>query len=404
MAVTIANLITNVNTYFGDSSTDRISDAERYQALTEATVWLLEELGNDHNIKIYEVNFYDTVNYYKITSSVSDLLESADLRRGNADQSITATHRSAREMAEAIGQGSLQFAWSVERRDGDAYLAITLDTNNRANVVDDFDSLGDWAADTTTSDATNVTLDVNEYVQGSASLNFDIDVSQSGNNRATIQNTTVPTQDLSAYEDIGSWIFDAFIPDSLTITSYTMYWGSDTSNYWSATVTTDIDGAALTDGWNTIKLDWANATQTGSPDITATTYLAIQVNYSAGQVDDTDFRLDYLRIVNAEKLKYHYLSWDIGRTNAGADISAYTAGTDIPFYSGQYDQYKYAVAHKAASILFFAVRLRDEALIEEREAMSAIKRLGTIFPSSKIPESHSFKVAGINFNRSRRRR
>lgn len=408
MSVTLANLFTNLNTYFGDSTTDRITDAERYQALTESTVWLLEELGNDHNIKTYEVNFYDTVNYYKISSSVSDLLASADLRRGVDAQTITAVAKSSRDMAEAIGKGSNEFAWAIERRDRDSYLAVTLDTNKRAQLVADFESLtssgGTWVADTTTSDASNVTVDKNEYREGSASLNYDIVVSQSVNNRATIRNITLSPVDLTANEDLGSWIFESYLPDNLTITSYTLYWGSDTSNYWAATVTTDIDGAALADGWNTIKVDWANATQTGTPDITAVDYIAIQLNYTAGQVNDTNFRLDHLRIVNPEKLKYHYLSWDIGKTNAGVALSAYTASSDIPFYSGQYDQYKYAIAHKAASILFYSVRLRDEAMSEERLADKAAQKQKDIFPVSKISESHSFKVSGINFNRNRRSR
>ena len=407
MSVTLSNLITNVNTYFGDSTTDRVSDPERYQAITEATVWLLEELGNDHNVKTYDVSYFDTINYYKISSGVSDLLASADLRRASDIHSITANHKSSKEMAEAIGKGSNEFAWAIERRDGNSFLAITLNSNKRAQVVANFDSLtssgGTWAADTSTSDASNVGIDSNEYLEGNASLKFDLVVAQSGNNRATIRNTTVNTQNLSIFQDLGSWLLEAYIPDVLTISSYTLTWGSDTSNYWSATVTTDINGSALANGWNTLKFDWINASQTGSPDVTGIDYIAIQLNYTAGQVNDTLFRYDNLRIANPERLKYHYLSWDIGTTSGGTDIRAYTTSTDIPFYSGQYDQYKYPVAHKAASILFFSVRLRDEALIEEREAISAVKRLETIFPSSKTPESHSFKVGGLNFNRNRRR-
>lgn len=407
MSVTLANLFTNVNTYFGDSSTDRISDAERYQAITEATVWLLEEIGNDHNVKTYELDFLDTVNYYKVTTDVSDLLASADLRRAVDAHNITATHKSAKEMAEAIGKGSNEFAWAVERRDGDTYMAISLNTNKRAQQVADFDSLtssgGTWVVDATNSDATNLTVDTNEFKDGNASLKFDIDVSQSGNNRATIYNSGISTVDLSRFKDIGSWILEAYIPDVLTITSYTLYWGTDASNYWSATVTTDFDGTAFSDGWNTLKVNWSDATETGSPDVTTTNYLAVQVNYSAGQVDDTAFRLDNLRIANPEKLKFHYLSWDLGTDVNGADLTAYSTSTDIPFYSGQYDQYKYPISHKAAAILFFSVRLRDEALIEEREALAAVKRLENIFPKAKSPESHSFKVSGLNFNRNRRR-
>jgi hypothetical protein len=402
MSVTVANLITNTDTYFGDSSTDRVSQAERFQALTEATVWLLEELGNDHAIKTYTLDYLDTVNYYKVTAGLVDLLASADLRRGVGTNYMTARPTSSKEMAEAIARNSDVFAWAIERRDDDTYLVVNLDVsdvNKQANIVENFDSVTSWLTD---GDATNITLDSYEKQQGAGSLNFDVDVSVSGSNYAAVYRDDLPEMDLSAYVDTGSLIFDVYLPDVTEITSVTLYWGSSVANYYSATVTTDIDGAAFQDGWNTIKIDWSSATMTGTPDTTAMNYIKYQVNYGAGQVDDTDFRIDYLRIAKPERLTYHYVSWDVGKTNAGTEISAYTATNDIPFFSGKYDQYKYAVAHKAASILFYAVRLREEAQAEEREAVNALTRQKDIFPQSKAPETQSFKVAGINFNRRRR--
>lgn len=408
MAVTVANIITNVDTYFGDSSTDRISQAERFQAITEATAWLLEELGNDHAIKTYTLDYLDTIHYYKVTSGITDLLASADLRRAVDDHTISALHKSSKDLAEDIGQNSLDFAWSIERRNADTFVVVNLDTKNKAKSISDFDSStdggGTWSADTSGSDATNVTFDTVEFKSGSASLNFDLDVSQSGNDYATIQNTTLTQIDLSDWEDLGAWLFEAYIPDATNITSYTLFWGSDTSNYWSATKTTDIDGSAWTDGWNTVKVNWSDATATGSPDATAIDYIAIRVTYDGAQADDTDFRLDNLRIAKPETLTYHYVSWDVGEDTNGTDISAFSATTDVPFFSGKYDQYKYPVAHKAASILFYSIRLREEAASEERMAEQKLDRLRDIFPDSKTAESHNFKVFGINFSRGGRRR
>lgn len=411
MAVTVANIITNVDTYFGDNSTDRISQAERLQAITESTVWLLEELGNDHAIKTYELDYLDTINYYKVTNSLSSLLASADLRRPLRDHTVSAVHKSSKEIAEEIGRGHDTFAWAIERRNDDTYLAINLDLggmNKKAKIVSDFDSVsaggGTWEADTSASDALNVAADTVEYKYGSGSLNFDIDVSQSVNNRATIFNESLTTMSLSEFEDTGSWLFELYVPDVSEFTSVTLYWGNDSSNYWSATVTTDIDGAALTDGWNTIKVDWSDSTSTGTPSVSAVDYVRFDINYGAGQTDDTDYRIDYLRIARPEKLTYHYVSFDVGESAGGTTLQAFTATSDVPFFSGKYDQYKYAVAHKAAAILFYAVRLREEAQFEEREAQRALERQRDIFPSSKSKESHDFKPDGINFNRTSRRR
>ena len=403
MSITIANLITNLDTYIGDSSTDRITAAERLQAITEATVWIQEELENDLQNATYSLNFLDTVNYYKVTTAVADLLEGADLRREKDLQDYTFAPKSARELAEEIGQGATESSWSIERRDSDTYLVVNHSPTHSAKQVADFDSKssggGTWALDTTNGDGTTLTVDVVEFKQGSASLNFDADVSQSGNNKIEIGNTTLNSMDLGVYEDLSSWLFEAYIPDVTNYTGFTLYWGSDTSNYWSATVTTDVDGSDWVAGWNTVKIDWAGATATSSPDVSAIDYMQIDFNYGAGQGDDTDFRVDHLRLARPEKLTFHYLSWNVGTNTGGTDITVFAATTDVPYFSGMYDQYKYPVAHKAAEIIFRSLRLKDEADTEAEEAEEALKRAKKIIPSSKVPEVKSFKIMGVKFRK-----
>ncbi len=401
--ITIADLIINLDTYTGDDSTDRISAAERLQVLTEATVWAQETLENDHQNATYELDYLDTVNYYKVTTAIADLLEAADLRREKELHDISFAFKSPRELAEEIGQGASESSYSIERRDGDAFVVINHGSSEPAKLITDFDSItsggGTWAVDATNSDATNITVDTIEKKQGSGCLNFDLDVSQSANNKGTIQNTTLDTLDLSEYEDLSSWLFEFYIPDSTNSTSFTLYWGTDTSNYWSATVTTDIDGSAWSDGWNKAKVAWEDATATGSPDESDIEYIGIDYNFGAGQTDETDLRIDYLRLAVPEKLTFHYLSWNVGTDTSGADITVFGATSDVPYFSGQYDQYKFPVAHKAAAILYKSMRLFDEATLEEREAELALRRILKIIPSSKIPEVKSFKVLGLNFNK-----
>ncbi len=392
----------------GDTSNDRITAAERLQYITEATVWLQEELQNDLQNVTYDLNYFDTIHYYKVTTALADLLEGADLRRGEDDQIESFTHKSARELAEEIGQQFGESSWAVERRDANAYLVVNHDSKYTALSVSGFDSTtdggGTWSLDATNGDGTNLTIDTNELTQGSGSFNFDLDVSQSANNKAILSNTTLNSRDLSDYEDLAVWLLDVYIPENLYSTSFTLYWGSDTSNYWSATVTTDINGSAWADGWNTVKVNWSDATKTGTPDVTAIDYVQIDYNFNASQADETDIRYDDLRLVRPEKLKFHYLSWYVGTNTGGTDITVYGATTDIPYYSGQYDQYKFPVAHKAASLAFKSMRLFNESASEEAEAQKALKRIMRIHPSSKTPEIKSFKIRGVNFRSRRNRR
>ncbi len=414
MSVTIASIITNTDTFFGDASTDRVSAAERLQFITESTAWLLEELGNEHMVSTYDLEYLDSVHRYKVTAPLADLLVGADLRRGQDLQMQSFARKSGREMAEDIAQRSTDPAWAIERFDDDAYLVVNFPAQDKVQTLADFDSLtgggGTWVADGTNSDAENLTIDTNEFKHGSGSLNFDVDVSNSGNNRATVYLPDGNTHDLSQLEDLGSFIFWVYIPSVTYTSSLTLYWGSDIastpatrSNYWAATVTTDINGNAFVDGWNEIRVDWNASTATGAPDATAISYFEFVVNYTGSQTDDTDYRLDYFRIAKPETLTFYYISWYVGENNTGTALTAFTATTDVPFFSGKYDQYKYVVAHKAASLMFLSVRLRDESMGEEAHARNALDRYRKNFESSKTREMKSFKILGVNLRRRSKR-
>lgn len=407
MAVTVASIITNFDTYIGDTSNDRVTAAERLQLVNEATVWLQEELGNDHMVKTYTLNYYDNVHVYKVTSAIASLMEGADLRRGEEDQFTSFAHKSSRELAEEIAQQVTESSWAIERRDSNWYLVVNHKSKYSPDTVATLDSTtadgGEWEADTTNSDATNVTTDINEFKQGSGSINFDADVSQSGNNRATILNDSFDALDLSDFEDLAAFVFWIYVPDVTNFSSVTLFWGTSASAYWSATVTTDINGSAFVNGWNRVAVAWSGASLTSTPDSANIGYLRFDFNYGAGQGDDTDFRIDDLTIVRAEPLTFYYTSWYVGTNNSGTALTAYSATTDIPFYSGQYDQYKYAVAHKAASLAYYgSLRNKDEGAIHEVEAIRALNRQKKLVPTSVTKENKSFKVTGINFARGSR--
>lgn len=408
MALTEATIETLLNKEIADSSTDRVSAADRLNAITEAVVWLKESLGNDHEINTYTLNYFDTINEYKATTAIADLMEASDLRRASADHIKSPSYKSPRDLAEQIGQQASEFSYTIERRNGNSYIVINHDSKFPTRLVDSFDAItsdGTWTADTTNSDALNITQDTVEFVTGTGSLNFDVDVSQSGNNRSTIYKTLDTAQDLSDVEDLGSWLLRAYIPDVTYVTSYTLYWGTSDSAYWSKTSTTDYGGTALANGWNRLKFDWASSTMTGTPDSSDINYLRIDVNYSASQTDDTDFRYDELTVCRPEPLTLYYTSQNVGTNSSGTALTTFTATTDIPYFSGQYDNYKFPVAHKAAALLYRSnLRLHDEADRQEIEAEKALKRISQMIPASRQPQAKSFKVNGINFNRRTRRR
>jgi hypothetical protein len=325
-----------------------------------------------------------------------------------ADGGQPFTRKSSQELRAEIGFGYEESSYSIERRDSNSYLLINHDSKYPAMIASSCESTtadgGTWAVDSTNSDATNLTIDTDDFTQGSGSFSFDVDVSQSGNNKASIYNDDLNDEDLSDYKDISSWLIDVKIPSVTYISSYTFKWGSSTSNYYSVTATTDINANAFDDDdFITLKFDWLGATATGTPDDTAINYIEITVNYTGSQADATSFKIDNIRIVRPEKLKLYYTSWAVGTDTNGTEILKFGATTDIPYFSGQYDQYKFPVADYAVSRAFRDLRLKNEADNAELDAEKGVIRLAKIIPKSMTPELKSFKVSGINFRKGQRR-
>lgn len=415
MSTTAAAIKTLFNTYTGDSTNDRLSDSEKYNYITEATAWLQEELGNEHMMASYNLDFIDSVHRYKITTDIADLLVGADLRREDDLHTESFSRKSPREIWEDIAQHSTESSWAVDRYDDDAYLVINhesqyIKTGILAGSAITEDG-GTWTVD---ADATNLTVDTSEFKEHSASLNFDVDVSLDAANTATVYIADVSNKNFASVEDLGSLMAWVYLPDATETTSVTLVWSSDASvtpdtvsNYWTSTQTTDAQGNTFVNGWNRLKFDWNESTMIGSPDASSVGYFQFDVDYSGSQVDDTDYRINDLSMVRPEPLKFYYVSYNVGKDTNDNDITTFSADTDVPFFSGKYDQYKHVVAHKAASLAFYsALRLRNEGAQEEAEAVKALDRYRKNFESSKVRESKNFKVKGNNLRsrfRGRRR-
>lgn len=405
MSIAVSDIVNEINSHIGDSSTNRLSVAERLSYCTESVIWLQEKLKNDHSLRTYDLTYIDTVNYYLVTTPLADLLDGADLRRQVGRNYRTMTHKSPRELAEEISDAITgDDSWAIERRDSDVYLAINAKPRYQAINIDNFNGgVSNWVGDTVNSDISNVIVDYNTFLEGNASLRFDVIVGQSVNKRATLTSTLI-SENLSTMPYVGVFLLDAYIPSSVNpanITSYTLYWGTNSSNYFTTTVTTDIDGETFQAGnWFTLAFDWALATTVGSPDTTGATntYFRIDMNFNSSLTTSAFFHYDWFRVAQPETLKFYYISWYVGTDASGNELTAFTntSYTDVPFFSGKYDQYVKACGHKGAALAFSDLRLKEEALKEDQDAELAFQRVYAIFPTSITKEVKSFKVMGIN--------
>jgi len=122
--------------------------------------------------------------------------------------------------------------------------------------------------------ATNLLLDTQNFYEGSSSFRFDV-----GTGTGYIETSTLDTVDLTNIKDIGSLFNLVYLPVS-ALTSVELRWGTNSTNYWTATATADHATNAYQLGWNLSEFHWP-ATAVGTPDITNIKYLRVSYTVSA---------------------------------------------------------------------------------------------------------------------------
>lgn len=213
-------------------------------------------------------------------------------------------------------EGRVLNVYAVEEIDNADVLKLIYRNGSTRTQVANLDSLtedGTWASDTTDSDATTLVADANRKWQGSGSLKFNVDVSQSSNNKAVIRNTTLTALDLTDYQNIAHWrarldLQQLTAAQLATIASVEIRFGDDTSNYHAIVKTAPADGGSFQAGWNLIDWDWKDVTTTESPTIASVNYIDLIINYSASMTDANNLRWDDLVLILPRELDFVYFS------------------------------------------------------------------------------------------------
>jgi len=203
-------------------------------------------------------------------------------------------------------------------------LRISADIDSRQVTLHEMDSItsnGTWVA---SGDASNLTVDYNESINGAASLNFDIGGSTTTSGLLT--NSTLTAVDLTLYENQQLFVW-VYIPTTTDLTSFKLRWGSSASDYWEATATTNNEGTSFYTGWNLLRFAWPS-TDTGTPIITAVDYLRLEIVKGASLPASTDWRVDWIVArsgVIHNVLYYSRYGW---RTSAGVYLEDSANDTD----------------------------------------------------------------------------
>lgn len=179
---------------------------------------------------------------------------------------------------------------------------------------------------TAVGDATNLRRDIANYVNGSASLEYNI--GSGGTTTAGIQHTNLSTFDLTDFLEAGSVYIWAYITSATNLTNFILRLGSDTSNYYQITVTTTNDGSAFMTGWNLLRFDFSQATTTGTPVNASCKYASIYMTKAAGKINENQYRFDMMKLTFGTIFNVYYYSNLPWKSAANALLANSTADTD----------------------------------------------------------------------------
>ena len=274
--------------------------------------------------------------------------------------------------------------------------AIVADNKATIHECDSLTSDGTWAA-VAGSDASALAVDKYDYVNGSASIKFSVGTSGA---TPSIQVTGMSAKDLTDYQgrEIFVWVK---IPSgaAASITSITLRWGSDASNYYYRTITVTNEGLAFKDGWNLLRFDWdTSSSYSGSPDITDITFarLIITLSGALGSAT-TDWHIDFIVArsgVIHDVIYYSKYPWISSAGTYKANSALDTVGTETDVLNADEDEidlFNSYIDYKLARAL---KRTAQEVKNAQNDYLLAEENYKLKYPSEAKPLTTSYYNLG----------
>lgn len=215
--------------------------------------------------------------------------------------------------------------FSIEALNGTKKVRIDWDTRPAKvlHSMESYNGNGTWVASGTT---TNILTDTIYKYAGGGSVRFDVGASGDG-----IANTTMSSVDLTTEDEIADLYLSFYIKDATELaklTSVTAIWGNDvTTAYWTGVAqTANADGTAFRVGWNTVKIPWSTATETGT--VAPATIDSAKITFTTtGTLNDIRVDNIFFSIGYAFDIKYY--SKYLFQNASGTYINQPTTDTDL---------------------------------------------------------------------------
>lgn len=374
MSTTLANINSLINDKRRDTSNDAVDmTAEGFRAINSTLQIWQQQHDWPWTITSSNIDYNEGITRYAVPA---DYKAAIDLKPYRIPRSVEFTYTSPNSFDSDTIRTK---RFTIEQTDQTENIRIKYAGDSAfVHALTSYDSDGLWVA---SGDASAISSNTYDWYDLGGSTRFTAAAGTS----MVLTNSTMPSKDFSKYEDRSNLYLNIELPDVTNFTSVSLKWGTDASNYYTSTSTTDYLGDSAIAGWNKMKFGWAAATEVGSPDASDITYAVITVAYGAG-VTGT-FRVENLFISENVPLTMKYYS-----TNMITDISAgdklqifndAAATGDTPLWTGKWDMITETFVSSVMETIFWITGEYNDKALSESNIQKLIGPMKQQFPTRR---------------------
>lgn len=390
---TLNDFLTALNNFTGDATTGGTTEQRRkIWAINLAKDYLLSLVGLPASEVTTPISYLDDQNKYVLPVGISEPISLRyDEAQGQADVNKA---NNARRKWEFMRSDELYLYQDLQASDI-VYFGIDYANNSNQvviitdNIVPSFqisaaDDTTEWA---TLGDASALAVDNSVYKEGLGSLSFTITYSSG---KAIVQFSLGTPTDYTNYLSTGVFSFDLFVQILTGLNAVAVQIGSDApggtlSNYWKMSTTTQADGSAFAASvWNSLSTNWANATMTGSPNITQIQYVQIEIDIANTFPTTTLWRIDDLELHNPDAMLFKYYTDQIVQdASSGLMKKDFVANGDKASFAS-IDQSIVNVVAAIAAGVYRPTSLNQDGSVANAIAKQGIANLQYRFPKKTL--------------------
>jgi|GEM_PF-1719145 len=378
MAVTLADINNRINDMRRDNGSASVDmTAEGFRAIN-ATLQVWQQMHDwEFSIEEQTLNYHSGIDRYTLASNFKAPLGMKYYKGSQRDPFALVSDTNFNQTNERLKP--LRYAISTTAQ-GQTLRLKAVGTKSVINAASAYNNTGTWVG---ASGVTNVATDSYEYFDLGSSVSFDSSSMTAG----TLTNSTFTAIDLSRFQNRSAVYFNIYFATVTNLSSISLKWGTDVSNYWTYTSTSDYLGNAFVANlWTRIKSPWNSATKVGTPTITSIKYLQVTLNYG-GSTTSTGFRIENFFVSEDTPVTFTYYSLNMVKAASGGAktmiFSNSGNATDTPLWSGTWDYVNEAFANSVLEYIFWMTGEYDDLGTALKHIQPIVDNLKRRLPSRR---------------------